>query len=182
MPHPLPAVTAGALFRWACTGLNVAGTALVLVLVTIITCDSLARTFFARPILGVPEFVELSLVAIVFLQLADAVRAGRITRSEGMLNLLADRLPRVRAGLSAVFDLLGAAFMALIVAGGIPRFFQAWHGSEFKGTAHLFTIPTWPVRLIIVIGATAAAIAFLVLAWQHLQRMMRESGGGASRA
>jgi TRAP-type C4-dicarboxylate transport system permease small subunit len=178
----LPAVTTGALFRWACTGLNVAGTALVLVLVVLITCDSLARTFFARPILGVPEFVELSLVAIVFLQLAEAVRAGRITRSEGMLNLLADRLPRVKEGLSAVFDLLGAAFMALIVAGGIPRFVQAWQGSEFKGTAHLFTIPTWPVRLIIVIGATAAAITFLVLAWQHLQRVLGDRGRRVSRA
>ncbi|MGA0025507.1 MAG: TRAP transporter small permease subunit [Burkholderiales bacterium] len=158
------------LFR-GLTALNVAGALLVLTLLVIINIDSLSRTFLSISFLGVTEVVELSLVAIVFLQLGDAVRSGRLTRSDGLLTLLGERAPRLRALLHLVFDLIAAAFMALIVAGGVPRMIESYQRGEFKGTAQLFTVPEWPVKLIIVIGATAAIVAFLISAWREFRRM-----------
>ncbi|MGE0559968.1 MAG: TRAP transporter small permease subunit [Burkholderiales bacterium] len=158
------------LFR-GLTALNVAGALLVLTLLVIINIDSLSRTFLSISFLGVTEVVELSLVAIVFLQLGDAIRSGRLTRSDGLLTLLGERAPRLRALLHLVFDLIAAAFMALIVAGGVPRMIESYQRGEFKGTAQLFTVPEWPVKLIIVIGATAAIVAFLISAWREFRRM-----------
>jgi TRAP-type C4-dicarboxylate transport system permease small subunit len=161
-----------ALFR-ALAALNIAGALLVVTLLVIINIDSISRTFLSISFLGVTEVVELSLVAIVFLQLGDAVRSGRLTRSDGLLTLLGERAPRLRALLHLVFDLIAAAFMALVVVGGVPRMIESYQRGEFKGTAQLFTVPEWPVKLIIVVGATAAILAFLHSAWREFRRMTR---------
>lgn len=161
-----------ALFR-VLAALNVTGALLVVLLLVLINVDSLGRTFFSVSILGVHEIVELSLVAIVFLQLGDAVRSGRLTRSEGLLTLLDRRAPVVARSLRAFFDLVSVAFLTLIVVGGIPRFIESYTRGEFKGTAQLFTIPEWPVKLTIVVGAIAAILAFLYSAWREYRPAVR---------
>lgn len=148
--------------------LNVSGALLVVALLVMINVDSLSRTLFSISFLGVHEIVELSLVAIVFLQLGDAVRAGRLTRSEGLLTVLGDRAPRLSRALRVAFDLVAVAFLTLIVAGGVPRMIESYQRGEFKGTAQVFTVPEWPVKVIIVVGATAAILAFIVSAWREL--------------
>jgi len=149
--------------------LNVAGALLVVGLLVLINVDSLGRTLFSAPVLGVIEIVELSLVAIVFLALGDAVRAGRLTRSEGLLTILGERAPRVSRAMRVMFDLIAAAFLALIMAGGVPRMIESYERGEFKGTAQVFTVPEWPVKLIIVVGAIAGILAFLVSVWRELR-------------
>jgi TRAP-type C4-dicarboxylate transport system permease small subunit len=162
-----------ALFR-ALGVLNVTGALLVVVLLVLINADSLGRTLFSTSILGVTEVVEMSLVAIVFLQLGDAVRAGKLTRSEGLLTMLGERAPAVSRSLRAFFDLVSVAFLTLVVVGGIPRFIESYERGEFKGTAQLFTVPEWPVKLTIVVGSIAAILAFLVSAWRELRPAARD--------
>lgn len=149
--------------------LNVASALLVVGLLVLINVDSLGRTLFATPVLGVIEIVELSLVAIVFLALGDAIRAGRLTRSEGLLTILDERAPRSSRALRVAFDLVAAAFLGLILAGGVPRMIESYERGEFKGTAQVFTVPEWPVKLIIVVGAIAGILALLVSAWRELR-------------
>lgn len=166
----------GAAIRWfyrILAVLNVTGALLVIGLLLLVNADALGRTFFSAPILGVIEIVELSLVAIVFLALGDAVRAGRLTRSEGLLTLLGDRAPRFSRALRVLFDLIAAAFLGLIVVGGVPRAIESYERGEFKGTAQLFTVPEWPVKLIIVVGSIAGILAFLVLVWGELRPRRR---------
>lgn len=162
-----------ALFR-ALAALNVTGALLVVSLLVLINIDSLGRTFFSVSILGVTEVVELSLVAIVFLQLGDAVRAGRLTRSEGLLTVLDRRAPAVARSMRVFFDLVSVAFLTLIVVGGVPRFIESYQRGEFKGTAQLFTVPEWPVKLTIVVGAIAAILAFLYSAWREFRSAPRD--------
>lgn len=162
----------GAAIRWfyrILAVLNVMGALLVITLLVLVNADALGRTFFSAPILGVIEIVELSLVAIVFLALGDAIRAGRLTRSEGLLTLLRDRAPRVARVLRVIFDLIAAAFLGLIVVGGVPRAIESYERGEFKGTAQLFTAPEWPVKLIIVVGSIAGILSFLVLVWREFR-------------
>lgn len=162
----------GAAIRWfyrVLAVLNAIGALLVIGLLVLINADALGRTLFSAPILGVIEIVELSLVAIVFLALGDAIRAGRLTRSEGLLTLLGERAPRASHALRIVFDLIAAAFLGLIVIGGVPRAIESYERGEFKGTAQVFTVPEWPVKLIIVIGAIAGIMALLVSAWRELR-------------
>jgi len=64
---------------------NVAGTLTVLALVAILNADVVMRGVFNTPLKGTYEIVQLAVVFIVFLQLADVVRVDRLTRSDGFL-------------------------------------------------------------------------------------------------
>ncbi|MFT6273786.1 MAG: TRAP-type C4-dicarboxylate transport system permease small subunit, partial [Dinoroseobacter sp.] len=78
---------------------NVAGTLIVLALVTIVNFDVVARGVFHAPFRGTYEVVQFSVVLIVFLQLPDVVRVDRLTRSDGFLNVIHNRRPNVAASM-----------------------------------------------------------------------------------
>jgi TRAP-type C4-dicarboxylate transport system permease small subunit len=161
-------------------GLNSIGTVLIFALVVMINLDVFSRFLFNAPIDGVTELVELSIVAIVFLQLADAVRNGRLTRSEGLYSRLQQRNPRLGHWLGAIFDLGGAVFFVTIIMGGIPRLIDAWQRDYFAGNRGIFVVPVWPVRLVLVIGALTVVIVFLSLAWIHIQALRNQSADKTS--
>ena len=162
---------AGRVFSAFVAGLNSVGTALIFAIVVLINLDVFFRFLFNAPIDGVTELVELSIVAIVFLQLSDAVRNGRLTRSEGLYSRIQAKAPRVGHVLGAVFDLAGAAFFITIIAGSIPRFIDAWERGYYSGNKGIFVVPVWPVRLVIVIGAITVVFVFLGLAYRHFVAM-----------
>jgi len=157
--------------------LNSAGGALIFALVVMINLDVFSRFLFNAPIDGVTELVELSIVAIVFLQLSDAVRSGRLTRSEGLYNKICDKNPRLGHMLGAFFDLAGAAFFVTIIAGSIPRFVDAWERGYYAGNKGIFVVPVWPVRLILVIGAITVVFVFLGLVRRHLRAIVSDADG-----
>ena len=157
-------------------GLNNVGTVLIFALMVMINLDVFSRFLFNAPIDGVTELVELSIVAIVFLQLGDAVRAGRLTRSDGLFSRLMDKKPRIGHRLGAAFDVAGALFFVAIILGSIPRFLDAWQRGYFSGNKGIVVIPVWPVRLIIVVGAATVVMVFLGMAWKHLQAAKDRQG------
>jgi len=156
------------------TGLNSVGGVLIFGLIVMINLDVFSRFIFNAPIDGVTELVELSIVAIVFLQLSDAVRNGRLTRSDGLYRKIKEKKPRVGHILGAVFDLAGAVFFLTIIAGSIPRLIEAWERDYFAGNRGIFVVPVWPVRLILVIGAITVVLVFLGLVRQHLVALGKE--------
>mgnify|MGYP001544820181 CR=1 FL=1 len=156
------------------TGLNSIGGVLIFGLIVMINLDVFSRFIFNAPIDGVTELVELSIVAIVFLQLSDAVRNGRLTRSDGLYMKIREKKPRVGHILGAVFDLAGAIFFMTIIAGSIPRLIEAWERDYFAGNRGIFVVPVWPVRLVLVIGAITVVFVFLGLVRQHLVALNKE--------
>lgn len=152
---------------WVVT-LNSIGTAWIFLLMLIINADVLARFLFNAPIDGVPEFVALSIVGIVFLQLSDAVRAGRLTRSDGFLSRVVARRPRLGLLLHAFYDLCGMVFFVAILFGIVPIFIEAYQGDYYAGTAGIFTVPEWPVRLILVISCLTVVAVFVSLIARHV--------------
>ena len=167
----------GRAFSKFVAGLNSAGSALILAIVVMINLDVFSRFLFNKPIDGVTELVELSIVAIVFLQLGDAVRNGRLTRSEGLYNKLCEKKPRLGHILGAFFDLAGAAFFLTIIAGSIPRFIDAWERGYYSGNKGIFVVPVWPVRLILVIGAITVVLVFLGLVMKHIKALRAAPAG-----
>ena len=155
-------------FTVAVAGLNNLGTVWILGLMVLITLDVGARYLLNAPINGVTELVELSIVGIVFLQLGAAVRAGRITRSDGLYSKLLTVRPGVGHALGFAFDLSGALFAGLILYGGVPRLIEAYQRGYFAGNEGLFVFPLWPVRLILVVGCVVVALQFLIFAWHHV--------------
>jgi TRAP-type mannitol/chloroaromatic compound transport system permease small subunit len=69
----------------------------------------------------------------------------------------------------ALFDHLGAIFMALILYGSVPIFIESVEKGFYVGVEGLVTFPVWPVKLIIVIGCIVTLLQFLVFAWRYLR-------------
>ncbi|MDP2411281.1 MAG: TRAP transporter small permease subunit [Pseudolabrys sp.] len=141
--------------------MNAIGSLWVLALVILIDIDAGGRTLFNMPIAGMIEFVAVSLAVIVFCQLADTIRLGKLTRSDTFIARMAGGAQGGRA-IAAGFELLGAIVMALIVVGTVPLMLQSYERGYFIGVRGVFTFPDWPVKAIVVIGATAALLCFLV--------------------
>jgi len=170
----------GRAFSALVAGLNSVGTVLIFAIVVMINVDVFSRFLFNAPIDGVTELVELSIVAIVFLQLPDSVRNGRLTRSEGLYNRLQAKRPQLAHWLGAFFDLGGALFFITIIAGGIPRLIDAWQRDYFSGNRGIFVVPVWPVRLVLVVGAATVVVVFLGLAWKHIRALRNPAVGETS--
>lgn len=139
---------------------NVVGSCLIVGLVALITADVLGRNLFGAPVAGVPEIVSLSIVAIVFLQAPQALRAGRLTRSDGVINVLKRRAPRLAAGLETLFDLVGVAVLGAILYAHWPILTRAYERGDFIGAVGNFTTPTWPVKAMLALGAALLALQF----------------------
>ena len=160
-------------FSGLVAGLNSVGTVWIFALMVIINVDVLSRYLFNAPIQGVAEIVELSIVGIVFLQISDAVRAGRLTRSDGLFQQIVKRRPVLGHAMGAVFDLAGTMFFIFILFGAIPRLVEAYERGYFAGNEGLFVVPVWPIRLILVIGCIVVATQFALLAWRNVQTIQK---------
>jgi TRAP-type mannitol/chloroaromatic compound transport system permease small subunit len=149
------------------------GTVWVFVLLIIINLDIVAGAVFDRPIRGVPEIVAMSIVALVFLQIAHTLKVGRLTRSDALLGRLLVSRPRVGHCFQGVFNILGAMLFSIFFWFSIPLLTKAWRIGEYVGAQGDFMAPVWPVKLVILIGCLAAGIQFLLLAYQDFRIVVK---------
>ncbi|MEP0942039.1 MAG: TRAP transporter small permease subunit [Rhizobiaceae bacterium] len=177
-PNPLAARVAatshGPLRRFldaVTMGLNVIGTVLILAIMLLVNADVIGRGAFDAPISGVPEMVSMSIVAIVFLQVAQTFKMGRLTRSDALLNALQSRSPRFRAAVELFFCLAATGIMVQLLNASWPLFVKSWKRNTFEGTIGDFTAPIWPVKLIILIGCTVLIIQLLLASWDALRQL-----------
>ena len=160
-------------FEFWVVALNSIGTAWIFLLMLLINADVLARYLFNSPIDGVPELVALSIVGIVFLQLSDAVRAGRLTRSDGFFSRVIARRPKLGHALNIFYDLCGMAFFVAILVGIGPILVEAWQGDYYVGTEGIFTVPEWPIRLVLVISCITVIAVFVSLIKRHVSALTK---------
>ena len=141
MTAPDPGAAATAIRRRAPFGalteaLSAIGTIWILALMLLICADVVGRAALDRPIAGVPEMVQFSIVGIVFLQLAQTLRTGGLTRSEVLLGVLMSRRPRVGHLLEALFALTGLTLFVAMrhFAKGATMMIEDYaHGTMRKG-------------------------------------------------
>jgi len=159
----------------------------LLVLVAIMNIDIFSRNILNAPFRGVVEVVIFSLALIVFLQLPDVVRTGRLTRSDGFLGALRHYRPITGEALGRFLDAVSCIFMCLIVWTVWPEFTESFESchfftppdfgpmpsgaiwADFKtalarcdyfGTPGILQAPWWPVRFAIGFGCAWAAVLF----------------------
>lgn len=162
-------------FRWFTQALNIAGTILILVMAISVNLDVFGRNAFNQPIPGVNEFIGLSIVAVVFLQMANTLQENRHVSNDILIQLIADTRPRLTAALYAVFNLIGALLMAFIMSYVWPLLVENYQGGYYAGTAGIVEIKIWPFMAVVVIGSLTTAIQFLLDAW----RLARQAGAPA---
>jgi TRAP-type mannitol/chloroaromatic compound transport system permease small subunit len=153
--------------------LNALGTLWIVALMLLINSDVLGRNLLNAPVRGVTELVALSIVGIVFLQLADTLHSGRFTRADVLLDRLKRSRPVAAAWLQAAFHLVGAALMVVILWAAWAPLVESIRIREYVGAIGDFTAPVWPVRLIMLVGLTVTLITFVLLALADLKRARR---------
>lgn len=162
------------------SGMNALGTVWILALMVLINADVFGRNLFAAPVSGVTELVSLSIVGIVFLQLADTLRTGRFTRADVLLDQLKKSRPAVADGLHMLFHLVGLGLMLVILLASWEPLVQSVRIQEYVGAVGDFQAPVWPIRLITLVGLTVTALCYLMLAWRDFQRMRSRFAPGSS--
>ena len=139
--------------------LNIVGAVWVLLIMLLISVDVIGRAFFNSPLFGVPEIVKISVVGLVWCQMAHTLKIGAHLRS----TILVDRMPpALRRAVEIVSCLMGAIIFALIVYSGWDTMLESWRIGEFEGEEPV-RVPTAPIRSLVLIGAALTAIQFLIM-------------------
>lgn len=153
-------------------GLAAVGTVLIGVLMVIICADIIARNTMGASLPLISEAGALLVVMIVALQLAATIRANRLARTEFFIVPFTTRNPRAGALLSAIFDLVAMLMLGLIAWGTLRVLEKDYNAAEFIGIVGIATLPTWPARVLILIGFTVAAAEFLVRIISAIRRAL----------
>jgi TRAP-type C4-dicarboxylate transport system permease small subunit len=150
---------------WIARALLAIAAVLAFSLCFLVCADVIGRVVFNSPVKGTPEIVSFSIVIILWLQAAYAIRSG------GMIwvDALHVHLPRrAQRGCDVLGALLGIAFFALVCWGSIDPALYAWRSNEFEGEGAL-RVPVWPARFLVVLGSFLAALNYLLLAVERLR-------------
>jgi len=142
--------------------MSVLGTVTILIVMILISVDVVGRFFFGRPIAGVPEMVAMSILAIVFLQIANTLSRGKLTRSDAFLGFVRNRNQRLGDGLDALMHAAGAFLVYVLVTAFHPLFLRSYGRNEMVGTVGQFMAPIWPVHLIVLVGSAMLLAVFLM--------------------
>lgn len=145
------------------------GTLGILGIMGLIVADVVARGLLSRPLVGVPEMVAMAILGIVFLQLANTLANGKLTRADVLLDVIYRR--SVRAGLmtDAVMHAVGAVLIGVLTNVFWPLFWRVWDRNTMEGTVGQFQAPLWPVYLIVLAGS---ALLCAVFAWRVLNYLV----------
>jgi tripartite ATP-independent transporter DctM subunit len=143
----------------------------------VICADVAGRYLFDAPIQGAAEIVGFSVVAALFLAFPSTLHVGRFTRVDVLIERLEARRPGAAALLAVIFHFAGAVVFGLIAWGTWPRFESAWASDEITGTPGVFTFPVWPFFGVIVFGAAATCLEFLLQLAQAAPRVRRPGWG-----
>ena len=152
---------------------NSLGSVWIFVMTMMICADIVMRFFFNAPIHGTTELVTMSVVSILYLQLAYTLRSGAMTRSDSFLKKLQARNPRLGHGLAALFYVAGLALMGAIVKGAWPKWIKAYELDFYVGVIDVFAFPDWPRLFIVFLGCALCGVQFLALALTSLRKAMR---------
>lgn len=140
--------------------LNGIGSVWVVGLMLLITADVVGRAAFNAPLPGVPEIVKVSVVGLVWCQMAHTLRIGAHLRS----TILLERMPAgARTAIELIACLLGMVTFALIAFSSWANTLEAWQIGEFEGEEPM-RVPTYPIRTLVLVGAALTAIQFAMMA------------------
>ncbi len=159
----------GDLFTRLVIALNAVGTAWIFVMMILVCLDVSMRTLFNSPVKAVPLIITISIIGIVFLQMSDALRAGRFTRSDVMIAPLLRNRPRIGHSLQMIYNAMGVFVMVVIFIYTIPFLQKTFANDVYLGNEGEFTLPEWPLKVVIMIGSSCCAIQFARHVWQDIR-------------
>ena len=159
----------GRLFDGVISAINAVGTIWIFVIMILINSDVFMRFLFNAPVMGVPLVISMSIIGIVFLQLPDALRNGRFIRNDALLGRMLEHHPRIGHWMETVYNFAGFLFMAVLVWYEWPFMVRNWNEQVYAGNEGDFTLPVWPLTLMVLIGAACCGIQYLRQMWRDIR-------------
>ena len=153
---------------WISRGMLVVGSLLAMFLAFVICVDVIGRSAFNSPLRGTAEIVASSIVVICYLQVTYAIASGGMMQVTLFTNLMPVRM---RAAVGVATCLLGVVLFYIVTRGSISGFQNAWTFGSYEGEGAL-RVPTWPVRLAVLVGSALAMVTYALLALQHLRTLV----------
>lgn len=144
---------------------SILGTLGILAIMAMILTDVAARALLSRPLMGVPELVAMSILSVVFLQLANTLANGKLTRADVLLEALYLRAPRVGLWLDGLMHAVGAVLIGVLCNVFWPLFWRVWDRNSMEGTVGQFQAPLWPSYFVVLLGS---ALLCAVFSWRSL--------------
>lgn len=154
-------------FGLAVAAMNGFGSILIIAITLVICADILGRGIFGTPIAGVAEMVSLAIVAVVFLQLGQAVRSNALARTDIVLSAIRRRSPSLANLIDGIYCAVAALLFAALFYGSWGKLLDTWSSNEHVGVYGLFVAPVWPVSGLVVLGSATASLQFLIHAIHH---------------
>lgn len=140
-------------------GMHILSAVWVFILAVVILIDVVGRIVFSQPLPGTKEVLQNSVIAVTFLQIPLAIYSGSMLRT----TLIHELMPAFVKKLFRTFAFaLGFILFVAIAYASFPEVMDAYRIGEYEGEGSL-RIYTWPIRLLIVVTAVFAAVAYLTM-------------------
>jgi len=89
-------------------------------------------------------------------------RVDRLTRSDGFLTVIGGKRPNVASNMRRIINAVSAIFMGLVAYITFPEFLHMWETKDYFGVPGLFTLPWWPVKMVISFGTGLSCLVFII--------------------
>ena len=155
-------------FKTLVSSCNAIATGWIFMMMLAIAIDVVGRAIFNKPLAGSIEFVKVSLVGIVFLQIPDGFLKDKHIRSDVIL-------ARIGSFYSTIFHFFGSLlgcfiFIGVLISSWRPTI-EAWKILEYEGEGAL-NMPTYPIRTIIILCSVLTAIIFFSQAVKDIKKLL----------
>jgi TRAP-type mannitol/chloroaromatic compound transport system permease small subunit len=151
--------------------MSAVGSVLICLVMLLICMEVVLRSFFGISIPAVADVVAASIVAIVFFQVAGALRSGRMVRTDIFIDPFVRRMPSAGHALLGLLDLGGALMFGIVAYASRKPFVESWVDNEFFGVVGIFTAPVWPALLVVVIGSVLTCAEYLRSALSNFSKI-----------
>lgn len=126
--------------------------------------DVTLRNTTGRPLSGLVDWIELLLVLIVFLGIAEAQR----NRDHVAIDVIADAFPqRLRIASHIIGGVVGLLVVAVIAYVSTRQAIQSYAVREFR--RGLAEVPLWPGRIVLAVGFVLFALQIITTTAQRVR-------------
>jgi TRAP-type C4-dicarboxylate transport system permease small subunit len=148
----------------------------IIVMMLMVTTETIIRTFFGVSMMVVDEFAGYMLVWFVFWGIGYCLRTGSLLRVAIVYSRLGDSQQRI---LQVIFDIFSLAVSVILCYQLVHLWIHTWQTKVISVTQ--VEIPVWIPQTVMPIGMLILIAALLVELRRHVKDLIKPSHGDAAR-
>jgi TRAP-type transport system small permease protein len=155
-------------FNMYCYGAS----ALLLILITLITFADVVGRYFRVPVPGTLELTQLAISCVVFLTLAHT----QAVKGHIFLEYALPLPPKAQTVLDTLLTLISLFVMAILTWKSVPLIIDAYRNNEWSDYHH---IPLFLIKVVVFIGGLSFCLQLIIDIVEILKQPGRTASGNA---